>query len=192
LSCDGVGEATVHYSGSLFKYSFDEAGQGKVVYVVEMDEAGRCRREAVALRPRRDVRRVTGRLGELLKPSASEGGSREDYLEVTLLDEGPVLDAIGQLREVYPNVLSVRPAERKGGDGTTMLSNVRSTNDAELFEGFFRQVTGEEPSAEQRAAFVATIDGMTAAQREVKADSDVAEYREHGRDARATSEAATG
>jgi exonuclease SbcD len=187
LSCDGSGDATVHYSGSLLKYSFDEAGQRKVVYVVEMDEAGSCKREAVELRPRRDVRRVSGRLGELLKPSASEGSSREDYLEVTLLDEGPVLDAIGQLREVYSNVLSVRPAERKGGDGAAMLSNVRTASDAELFEGFFRQVTGEEPTAEQWAAFVATIDGMTAAQREVQLG-----LAEHAPDARATLEAAAG
>src|SRR5262249_32612096 len=155
----------------LLKYSFDEAEQRKVVYVVEMDGAGECKREAVELRPRRDVRRVSGRLMELLKPPAGDGASREDYLEVTLLDEGPVLDAIGQLREVYPNVLSVRPAERTNADAGGICPNVRTTSDAELFESFFRHVTGDEPTAQQRGAFVATIDAMTAAQREVKPES---------------------
>jgi exonuclease SbcD len=187
LSCDGSKDQTLHYSGSLLKYSFDEAPQRKVVYMVEMDAAGRCSREAIALKPRRDVRRVSGRLAELLKSPPLHGASREDYLEVTLLDDGLVLDAIGQLREIYPNVLSVRPAERPGASGPATLARVRTSSDAELFDSFFRHVTGDEPTAQQRAAFIATIDAMTAAQREVKPDRDVAV--EH---AKATAEAATG
>jgi exonuclease SbcD len=190
LSSDGSKDRTLHYSGSLLKYSFDEALQRKVVYTVEMDALGRCRREAIALKPRRDVRRLAGRLGELLKPPPSDSASRDDYLEVTLLDDGPVLDAIGQLREIYPNVLSVRPAERPDASGLATLARVRTSSDAELFESFFRHVTGDEPTAAQRAAFIATIDAMTAAQREVTLDRDVAvEQVEH---AHVTSEAGTG
>src|SRR5260221_72354 len=39
LGCDGAGK-TIHYCGSLLKYSFDEADQRKLVYVVEMDGDG--------------------------------------------------------------------------------------------------------------------------------------------------------
>src|SRR5207248_9695701 len=97
---------------------------------------------------------------------------RDDSWEVIRHDDGPVLDAIGQLREVYPNVISVRPAERAAGAGAADRPDVRAIGDAELFDRFFRHVTGSEPTAEQRAAFIGTIDAMTAAEREVHLDED--------------------
>ncbi len=47
-----------------------------------------------------------------------DGRSTDDYLEVTLLDDGPTLDAIGKLREVYPNVLSIRRPESQRAAAT--------------------------------------------------------------------------
>jgi exonuclease SbcD len=167
LTCDG--QKSVHYCGSLLKYSFDEADQRKLIYVVDMDAAGNCTQEAVTLTPRRDVRRISGLFADLLKPTDAPT-SREDYLEVTLLDEGPILDAIGQLREVYPNVMCVRRADRPDIDGVADRPNVRTTTDAELFSGFFRHVTGNDLTPEQSGAFVSTVDALAAAEREVKLD----------------------
>ncbi|HSI34210.1 MAG TPA: exonuclease SbcCD subunit D, partial [Tepidisphaeraceae bacterium] len=104
----------VRYSGSLLKYSFDEADQAKGVYVVEMDGDGRCAVESIHLTPKRDVRRVSGTMADLLAGDG-DGKSRDDYVEVTILDDGPVIDPVGRLRQVYPNVMQIKRPERAGG-----------------------------------------------------------------------------
>ena len=163
-------DGTVRYCGSLMKYSFDESDQAKSVYLVEMDAAGACRCEAVALRPRRDVRRVAGLLADLLA-AAPDAAARDDYLEVMLLDPGPVLDAMGRLRDVYPNVLHVRrPEHEPGGAGAAAASdrpNVRTMDEGQLFKAFYAHVTsGDALTAEQEAAFVQVVDELRRHERE--------------------------
>ena len=158
----------VRYCGSLMKYSFDESDQTKSVYVVEMDGAGACDCETIPLRPRREVRRLSGTMADLLQ-GAEAGGSKDDYLEVMLTDAGPVLDAMGRLRDVYPNVLHVRRPEHEPGAGAGPASdrpNVRTMDDAQLFRAFYAHVTNGELSAEQEAAFVEIVDDLRRRQRE--------------------------
>ena len=114
----------VRYAGSLLKYSFSEASHRKSVALVEIDGAGKTAIETIPLTPRRDVRRLEGYFADIMS-NAPEGGSRDDYIMVTLLDSGPIMDAIGRLREVYPNVLHLeRPrlaaeGELRGPAATT-------------------------------------------------------------------------
>lgn len=154
-----VGQEAVHYCGSLLKYSFDESEQTKGICIVEMDATGTCNMRMVPLSPRRDVRRIHGTMQELLQAS-TEGSAGGDYLEVTLTDEGPVLDAIGRLRKVYPNVMSI---QRPALDQVRLSSdrpNVRGRSERELFQSFFTQVTASALTAEQEQAFIAIVDGM--------------------------------
>jgi exonuclease SbcD len=164
----------VRYSGSLMSYSFDEVGQAKGVYVVEMDAAGACTCEAVPLHPRRVVRRISGTMSDLLAgPPAGE--SRDDYLEVLLLDDGPVLDAMGRLREVYPNVLHIRrPEHEPGAAQASDRPNVRTMDDAQLFRAFYAHVTNNELTAGQEEAFATIVDELRRREREgagVRAES---------------------
>jgi exonuclease SbcD len=155
----------VRYSGSLLKYSFDEADQKKGVYVVEMGADGACDVRTVRLAARRDVRRVEGTMAELLA-GPGDGGSREDYLEVTVTDDGPVLDAIGQLRAVYPNVMSIRRPERVVGAGAGDRPDIRGKSALDLFEAFYRHVAGDELSEEQKGAFGRMLEEADRAERE--------------------------
>jgi DNA repair protein SbcD/Mre11 len=156
----------VRYSGSLMSYSFDEVGQAKGVYVVEMDASGACDCKAVPLRPRRNVRRVSGLMADLLKGPA-DGESKDDYLEVLLLDAGPVLDAMGRLREVYPNVLHIRRLEHEAGAAQASdRPNVRTMDDAQLFRAFYTHVTNNELSADQEGAFATIVDELRRRERE--------------------------
>ena len=166
LAC-GEGEPPIHYSGSILKYSFDEAAQPKHVYLVEMDGAGRCVKQAIPLTPRRDVRRLSGLMADLLR-GPTDRSRCEDYLEVLIEDEGPVMDAMARLREVYPNVLHLRPRE-SASRATGDRPNIRITSDVDLFKSFFQHVTGEPLTSEHEAAFVATIDAMHSGQREAQA-----------------------
>ncbi|HOB76103.1 MAG TPA: exonuclease SbcCD subunit D [Phycisphaerae bacterium] len=153
-----VGREELRYSGSLMKYSFGESGHRKCVNVVEMDAKGACRVEAVELKPRRDVRRLSGTLEQLLAGSG-DGENREDYLEVTLEDRGMVYDAMGQLRKVYPNVLHVRRA-MTGGDGPAVAGEARARETIEeTFAAFFKYVTDKPPSEEETEAFASVVEG---------------------------------
>jgi exonuclease SbcD len=159
---------TVRYSGSPLKYSFDESGNEakKLVYVVDMNGDGVCTAEDISLTPRRDVRRIEGEMSDLLQ-GPQDGKSKEDYLEVTLLDDGPVLDAIGKLREVYPNVLSIRRPERSMQGAAGDRPDVRKMSEVALFKSFYQHVcAGQELSAEQEATFVRVVEDMQRRERE--------------------------
>jgi exonuclease SbcD len=138
-----VGEG-IHYSGSLLKYSFSEVDQRKSVSLVEMDANGSVSVERIELSPRRDVRIIEGELDELLKGPAA-GVATDDYMLVRLTDQKAILDAIGKLRQVYPNVLHLeRPglqagqsAELKGGDHL-------QRKEIDLYKDFYEEVTGNE------------------------------------------------
>jgi exonuclease SbcD len=152
----------IRYSGSLMKYSFSEAEHRKCVHVVEMDAQGRCRVEAINLKPRRDVRRVSGTLAALLNGPA-DGDGREDYLEVTLEDRGAIYDAMGQLRQVYPNVLHIRRLTL-GGDGPAAACEPRArATDAETFASFCQYVADGPPTDEEAEAFASVINATRSA-----------------------------
>ncbi len=164
-----VGRETVRYSGSLLKYSFQEAKHRKSVSIVEMDGAGACRIEEVALSPRRDVRRLGGTMAEILNGAETDPG-RDDYLEVSIRGREAHLDVMERLRSVYPNALLVRrpdleqPVDVKVGG----VEAARMT-DADLFASFFGQVTSEPLAPEQRAALESVLEALQRREREVLA-----------------------
>ncbi len=159
----------IHYSGSLLKYSFSEANHTKSVNLVEMDAQGHCRVERISLTPRRDVRRIEGYLSDILKGPKS-GEHREDYLLVTLQDTGAILDPMGTLRDVFPNVLHIeRPPLMTDGQVQGSRADHRKMNEAELFSQFFSQVTGEDLTDEQSTALADVVDAMRRRQREATA-----------------------
>ncbi|MEW6753005.1 MAG: exonuclease SbcCD subunit D [Candidatus Latescibacterota bacterium] len=159
----------IRYSGSLMRYSFMEADHEKGVLLVEMDAAGRCQVRSVPLVPRRQVRCLQGTLAGVLEGAAHDP-AREDYLMVTLLDDGPVFDAMGKLRQVYPNVLHIdRPALRLGADGEGPRLDHRRTGDLELFSAFYEQVTGEAPDAARQAVFAGIAEQVRRQEREAEA-----------------------
>jgi DNA repair protein SbcD/Mre11 len=143
----------VRYSGSLLKYSFSEADQQKGVVLVEV-ERGRATSRSVALGARRDVARLRGTLQDLLRRPDLAHHAR-DLLEVTLQDEGYVLDAKRKLQVRFPHVLSVVREElavtARGAFGQQVAS--AGGDDLKLFESFFSTVTGALPGPEHRQAF---------------------------------------
>lgn len=158
-------DGRIRYSGSLLRYSFTE-GERKVAKVVEMDGKGRCTIEAVPLNPRRQIRCITGTLEEILR-GPQDGQSREDYLEVTLLDRGALLDTMTRIRQVYPNALHlVRPFLHSASDADRARIDHTRMTDAELFADFFRAVTSEVIEPSQAAAFASVVDAMRRRERE--------------------------
>jgi exonuclease SbcD len=96
-------------------------------------------------------------------------GSRDDYLLVRLSDSGAILDAMGRLREVYPNLLHLeRPGLERGG---TLRQGGRERlrrSERELFASFFEQMTGEALLPSQQAALDSVLADLDEAAREAK------------------------
>jgi exonuclease SbcD len=146
-----VGFAHVRYAGSLLKYSASEAAHVKALTLVEVPAKGAVRTEPLPLSPRRDLRRLRGRFEDLLK---GPYGHAEDYLFLDLLDDGPVLDAMARLRQVYPNILGIQPAAAL----TTGVLEVQDVSPRELdpetlFRTFFQDMQGRDLDAEESAIF---------------------------------------
>ncbi len=158
----------IHYAGSLLKYSFSEVRQAKSVAVVELDGAGvaAVRREQLA--PLRDMRRIQGALKELLDPAAYGDTNKDDYLTVLLTDDGEILDPIGQLRSVYPNVMAVErlPRDLQPLYSQVSLGEVKNASLETLFKGFYEEMTGAAFSAERQAVVEKALEKLLHAERE--------------------------
>lgn len=159
-SPDAIRHDTVKYSGSLLKYSFSEAKQQKSISIIEMDEKGQFTQRYRSLTPKFDMREIEGHLDELLDPSFYEKQKCDDYLKVTLLDEGALLDPISKLRQVYENVLHL---ERKLAI-TDMKKKVSFSiqkeerkSELELFEQFYQEMTTAEFSDDKREVMTKVI-----------------------------------
>ncbi len=159
-----IGNSSIQYPGSILKYSFSEEDHVKSVTIVEMDAMGRCKVERMPLVPRRDVRQIKGFLNDLLIDDSIE--NKEDYFEVTLLDEGAVLDPMGRLREVYPNVLSIKRPKFDNNSPVQCRSDHRKMSEVELFSDFFKQTTGQEINDDQRTTFSSAVEILLKKDRE--------------------------
>jgi exonuclease SbcD len=95
------------------------------------------------------------------------GINKADYVMATLLDTGALLDVMGKLRQVYPNLLHVeRPHLELAGSTRQRRADHRSLNDAELFADFFANVTGLDLSPAQAEAYEAVVNELRRSERE--------------------------
>lgn len=172
-----MGMGKVYYSGSPLKYSFSEAKHEKCVNIVELggikgeeDAVGEgaaveanitsqpgLRIRSIPLTPLRDMRCIRGKLSELISPKAvaANSGCLEDYLQVTLTDKEELIDPMGTLRSVYPNVLQIimeKNCVDEDGEYESRLTGQRKGT-AELFGEFYELLKGE-PMDEKRREIV--------------------------------------
>ena len=156
----------VRYSGSLLKYSFAEAGHEKGAFLVEV-ERGLARVEAVPLGQKRDVARIQGKIADLLVRS-DLARHQGDLLEVTLEDEGYVVDARSKLQARFPHVLNVRrTALTPGGEGSFMTRVAGAAGDDQaLFRAFLETVISAPPTGPQAACFADAVDAVARKERE--------------------------
>ena len=145
-------EGKIQYSGSPLKYSFSEEKHRKGVVLVEIDAEGVAQTQLLPLTPLHDVRILEGTLDVLLAAAARDGAS-DDYLLARLTDRHAILDPLGKLRAVYPNMLQIEKPQLFRGESQPMLSIERlRRNEYALFSDFFQQISGQPLSAEQDAA----------------------------------------
>lgn len=148
-----IGRETVRYCGSPLKYSFSEWRHKKSVTIVELKEKGIVSLEQIPLQPIHDLREIRGTLSSLLQPEVVAQGDPQDYLRVILTDEIPPYDPLGQLRQVYPNLLRLdfERNEIAAMESITAAQDVEEKTIMELFSDFYEMANDRSMNEAERA-----------------------------------------
>lgn len=141
-----IGRDTIRYAGSPLKYSFSEANQKKSVTIVDIHDTHEIQLSVRKLQPLHDMRKIKGSLKELMKEEVYALADTKDYIQATLTDTEELLDPIGTLRSVYPNIMQIiLDKNQKEVEYKEQRYEERKSKSAmELFQEFYEQVTGRE------------------------------------------------
>lgn len=145
-----VGRDTVRYCGSPLKYSFAETSQHKSVTFVTLGAKGEVSIETRDLHPLRDVRDVRGTFADIATSRFRSDEHKDDYIHITLTDEEDVVDALAQLRLVYPNILRLDYDNRRTRALSEPIAAIERRQPLELFEELYSHQNGQPLSDEQR------------------------------------------
>ncbi len=150
-----VGRETVRYCGSPLKYSLSEARGTKSVTLITFNQPGEIDIKLCPLTPLHDLRTIRGTYDEVTARTFYEGTATDDYLHITLTDETEVLDAVGKLRSIYPNVMRVDYDNTRTRAGASMPEATvqDEATPMELFCRFF-EWQNEKPLTERQRALL--------------------------------------
>ena len=136
-----MGREMVRYAGSILKYSFSEIHMDKKATILTIDAKKEISLSFHPLKPLRDMREIECSLEELLKKQC-EIGKQEDYMHVILTDEEQILDAIGKVRTIYPNVMQISFKNRRHmkqlESAQIKEDQISDQSPAELVEQFYK------------------------------------------------------
>ena len=146
-----AGGERIRYCGSPLKYSFSEAGHVKSVTIVDLEEKGNVRVRTRPLIPLHDMREIRGSYEEVVSRDFYRGTAVDDYLHITLTDEEDILDAMGKLRAIYPNIMRLDYDNRRTREGGQLPEKVqRAKSPLELLEELYVLQNNQPMSGEQR------------------------------------------
>ena len=134
-----IGEEKIRYSGTMLKYSFSEVNHHKSVVIIEIKN-GKVDFKLEPLIPLRDMRKIQGPIEELVKKENYEGTNQQDYIKAVITNEEAIYDAIGQIRKIYPNTLSLDILNSKSYNNDMDIENfekIKEKSEFELFNDFY-------------------------------------------------------
>ena len=147
-----VGRESVRYCGTPLKYSFSEKDHKKSVTVLDFGKKGELSIGEIPLVPRHDMREIRGSYEELSLKKNYENTDVEDYIHAVLTDEEDVIDAVGKLRVIYPNLMKLsydNTRTREQGE-VSGPEEVERKSPIELFDEFYEKQNNKAMSEEQK------------------------------------------
>ncbi|MBQ6315247.1 MAG: exonuclease SbcCD subunit D [Mogibacterium sp.] len=144
-----IGYDNIRYSGSILKYSLSEAGSSKSVPVITLKEKGNMDIELVPLRPKRDLRHITGKMEQLL---ASENiTDTDDFMYVTLTNEEIINDAMNIIQQYYPNTVKIdyQNSHTKEIEELGVFEATENKSFDELISDFYKKMYGTDITDEE-------------------------------------------
>lgn len=143
----------IRYCGTPLKYSFSEVSDEKTVTIANIGKKGELSIEEIPLHPIRDLREIKGTYLEITDRNFYDKLNREDYIHVTLTDENDIPEAIGRLRNIYPNIMKLDYDNTRTRENRTVgdLADEVKRSPSELFAEFYKTCNNSELSEEQTA-----------------------------------------
>lgn len=147
-----LGKQNIRYCGTPLKYSISEKDDQKGILIVEMGAKGNINYRTIPLQPLHDMREIKGTYDELTLLKNYEGTNRDDYIHVVLTDENDVMDAIGRLRVIYPNIMSLEYQNKRTCTETQVekLKSVEQKTDMEVLEALYEMQNNQKLNDAQR------------------------------------------
>lgn len=144
-----LGQENIRYCGSPLKYSLSEVNNEKSMPLVTLEEKGALKVELIPLQPRRDMRHLTGKMEQLIKPENIV--DKDDYIYVTLTDEDIITDAMLTLQQYYPNTMKIdyKNSYTKEMEEITFTDITKEKSFSELISDFYEMMYGCEISREE-------------------------------------------
>ncbi len=139
------------YSGSPLKYSFSEINQKKAMVVVDLNEKGNVSINKIPFVPLHDMREIRGCYDEITNRQNYINTNTHDYIKIVLKDDDEIIDAIGKLRSIYPNIMTIDYDNlRAKTNSETFVSNVDTNKSpTELFCELFELQNNMPVSSQQ-------------------------------------------
>ena len=145
----------IQYSGSLMRYSFDVVNQKKGVIVGELDKEGKVHTTFHEMVPRYQVRCMEGTFDTLM---GEETEPSDDYLQIRLTDETPVIDAMPKLRTKFPHALGVEQDMGYREDEGSRNIRLEQMSDEDILKRFVHQFRDRDLTEEEEKLALQTWD----------------------------------
>lgn len=161
--CQQKGEK-IRYSGSLLKYSFNEVKQAKGLHLIDLDKEGNVTVETLALQPTHELAQLIGTFQDLVTQPHHE--LLDHYLQITLTDTTPIIDAKNRLSLVYPHILHLEYAQSFVENGEDFKpGRHEELSIKELFLNFFTHLHHRQLNSSEETLLNKTIEAAQSKER---------------------------
>ena len=147
-----IGRESARYAGTLLKYSFSEEKHNKSMTIVDLKEKGNIETKEIPVKPLHDLKTIKGKFSKITSEEFYKELKKEDYYRAVLTDEDDILNAIGKLKSIYPNLMSME-YDNTRTRSYSVVDNVETgetKSPLEYFEEFFEKQNGRKMSEKQR------------------------------------------
>ncbi|MGE3961678.1 MAG: exonuclease SbcCD subunit D [Dehalococcoidia bacterium] len=145
------------YSGSLLQLDFGEAGQEKIVRLVDLEPGRPARHRPVTLTTGRQLAEVRGTFEEVVAQAATLGDA---YLRATIRLDRPEPGLAQRVREALPLCVDVRVETRRDAAELPQVE-LSTLTPTDLYVRYYQQTHGSVPSPETLAVFREVLEEAT-------------------------------
>mgnify|MGYP005952298299 CR=1 FL=1 len=115
-------------------------------------EKGNIEIKEIPVKPLHDLKTIKGKFSKITSEEFYKELKKEDYYRAVLTDEDDILNAIGKLKSIYPNLMSME-YDNTRTRSYSVVDNVETgetKSPLDYFEEFFEKQNGRKMSEKQR------------------------------------------